>query len=1023
MWSRPALPALILCLSCTTPPHNRRFATPVDLAIEHVDVLDVRTGSRLPDRVVLVDEGRIVAVEPAAGLRAAAAQVIDGRGGLLVPGFVDAHSHLAYLLGDSVSAGGGLITRLSPDPDSSRAYREEYARQYLPYGVTAVRDVGSSAADVSRLIDWMDDPQPWAPDVFASGGALVSQEEGREPFPGHRVVRDAADATAAVRAYHDAGLRHVKLYWRLREPEFAAALEEADRLGMHATGHVDFKVLEMDRALDLGLRSFEHAYTLGVAALTPDDFLASWREQLPAWIGDRQSGRFYLGAVEYFNLLGPDDPRMERLIERLAATGSTVVPTLHLFAQRLGLAPFESRQLGDFDDMTGLTPDQLEHARRGYRILADYVRRLHEAGVELAVGTDWVDPGRAVLSEMWLLNRAGIPMEDVLRMATLGGAEILGAADRMGTVEVGRVANLVLLEADPLEDPGALLGPRTVVKDGVVVAQGAPGIKRTDSLPEDGRGPASEGGPPRLAVLVAVDQLGEDLLERYAPYLPGGLGRLAREGAWFTDARVDHAVTVSHPGHVTLSTGLDPAHHGIVDAAFYEGEPGARRFTDAVADSTESLLREAGDDGASPRNILAPGLWEWAADRDSRRVAVGTGRHSSLLYARSAGDVYWFDRRLPGYLTTTFYQSELPAWVDRFNRTTLPRLMADAAWNYSAPDSLRQLARRDTASYETRGLHPAFPHRFRDEIDAEHWSDPGAVASWFSNTPMLDAATLALATAAVREKELGQREGSTDLLVIVLSQVDNIGHWYGPRSLEQLDNLWRLDAELGRFLAFLDRRVGKDRYVLALSADHAAPPAPEFRRELGEAAERVTAEQLDAALRSADHAAAVAGDDPAARADAVVRTLERLPWVANAMAPRELLGDGAVQDSFVRLYRHSYSATRVPRYPIFSFQTGHSSVAREGVAVRLAPEAMLDLDVSVHGSPYDYDRRVPVIFFGPGVARGCRPGVATTRDVAPTLARLTGIPVPARLDGSALDVSLRRSADALAECPATEGGP
>lgn len=459
---------------------DARGALPVpDLAITHVNVLDVRSGRRLADRMVLVEGGSIMGIRPApeeGHAAAGARRIINGRGGLLVPGFVDAHSHLSYLLGDSLSSGGGLINRLSPESDSVRAYRRKYARQYIPYGVTTVRDVGSSDDDLRLLLYWMQHPRPDTPDVVPGGGALVSPETGRVPYPGHRVVEDSANAVATVRAYHERGLENIKLYWRLREPEFSAALHEAQRLGMRPTGHIDFKVLGFEHALELGLRSFEHAYTLGVGALPRDEYVKVWREDVPAWYGDRRRGRFYLGAMEYFNRLGHDDPRMLRLISRLADTGSTVVPTLHLFAQRFGLAPFTSRRLGQFDDLSDLTPGQLAHARIGYQIMADYVRRLYEAGVPLATGTDWIDPGRALLSEMWLLHRAGIPMADVLRIGTLGGAEALGLADRIGAVEPGMKADLVLFAGDPVDDPRALLGPRTVIKDGVVVAESGPPV-------------------------------------------------------------------------------------------------------------------------------------------------------------------------------------------------------------------------------------------------------------------------------------------------------------------------------------------------------------------------------------------------------------------------------------------------------------------------------------------------------------------------------------------------------------------
>lgn len=457
-----------LCLSALLAACGRA-PEPVQLLITGGDVLDVRTGAVLGNRTVVVDDGRIREVLPATSEPPEATRVVRADGRLVIPGLVDAHSHFAHLLGDSVSTGGGFITRLSSDSDSIRAYARRYARQYLPYGVTSVRDAGSARADVELLVDWMENPRPDLPDIYPTGGALVSHEEDRTPFPGHRVVHDPGDAAAAVRAYHEMGLRHLKLYWRLEEPEFRVALEEARRLGMNVTGHVDFHVMDIDRALDLGLRSFEHAYTVGVSALGEERYLDAWREHLPRSIGDRRRGRFYLGVMEYFNVLGPDDAGMNRLIARLAETDSFVVPTLHLFAEQFGLAPYESPTHGSFDDLSGLTSEQLEHARQGYRILAHYVRGMYESGVPLAVGTDWVEPGKSTLSEIWLLHRAGIPMVDALRIATLGGAEALGIADDVGTIEPGKKAHLVIFDESPLENPAGLLGSRTVVKDGSLV--------------------------------------------------------------------------------------------------------------------------------------------------------------------------------------------------------------------------------------------------------------------------------------------------------------------------------------------------------------------------------------------------------------------------------------------------------------------------------------------------------------------------------------------------------------------------
>lgn len=442
-----------------------------DLVIVDARILDVETGQVARNRTIVISDGEITGMVGKGREVPEAARILDVEGALVTPGLVDAHGHMAFVLGDSVSTGGGLITRLDPSRDSVATYRERYAGAYLPHGVTTVRDVGTSEADLELLSDVWQEPSSDLPDLFPSGAALVSAPgEGRTTFPGHVVVEDPEAARAKVRSYRDRGFRHVKLYWRLREPEFRVALDEARRLGMEVTGHVDFHVLGFDRALDLGLRSFEHAYTVGVGAMTDDEYRAVWRREVPAVYGDRRRGLFHLGVTELFHQLGPEDPNMLALVQRLADTGSTVSTSLHIFAQQVGAAPFVVRTGTSFDDVSGLTGEQRARARRGYEILAGYVRRMHEAGVRLTLAPDWLEPGRVALSEMALLRRAGIPMDDVFRIATLNGARSLGLEDR-GTVEPGRKADLVIWHSDPLRDPGALFADKTVVKDGRVVEE------------------------------------------------------------------------------------------------------------------------------------------------------------------------------------------------------------------------------------------------------------------------------------------------------------------------------------------------------------------------------------------------------------------------------------------------------------------------------------------------------------------------------------------------------------------------
>lgn len=450
-----------------------------DLVIRDATVLDTRTGRAASHRTVVVRGGRIAAVVPAGSAEVpAAARVLEARGRLLTPGLVDVHGHSADVLADTVNETGNTeARRLSMAPDSITAYRLRFARAYLPYGVTTVREAGGDDRYMALMRAWMR-PAPWAPDFYPSGGALVSPDPARPtPYAGHRVVADSADAVRTVRAYHAAGFRHVKLYWRLRAPEFRAALAEAQVLGMVPFAHIDNKVFSVRAALGLGLRHFEHAHTLAVEAATGDELTAADQRMLVALrtdSGGPAPGGFYLYVMEVLRELGPRDRRMTALIGELARAGATVTPTLHAFAGPLGLAPVATAQAGGADPVATWPAAARARARAGYATLAGYVLQLHAAGVPLSVGPDTPEPGRAALSEILLLHRAGLPMADALRAATLNSARAIGLEDQIGTVEPGKRAHLVLFDANPLERPEAVLGPKTVVKDGVVYAPDVP---------------------------------------------------------------------------------------------------------------------------------------------------------------------------------------------------------------------------------------------------------------------------------------------------------------------------------------------------------------------------------------------------------------------------------------------------------------------------------------------------------------------------------------------------------------------
>jgi predicted AlkP superfamily pyrophosphatase or phosphodiesterase len=512
-----------------------------------------------------------------------------------------------------------------------------------------------------------------------------------------------------------------------------------------------------------------------------------------------------------------------------------------------------------------------------------------------------------------------------------------------------------------------------------------PPVVAASVVPTDTTAPAIATPPrPTLAVMLVVDQLRSDLLGRHDSLWTGGFRRLIDEGRYYINASHAHSATSTAVGHASLSTGVHPFRHGVVENAWWERS--GRRWVrvENIDDSTVAIVGFPKLGGVSPRHLMRPGLAEWMLAADSNtRIASVSGKDRGAVHpaAHTKGQVYWFEESVGRFVTSTYYRDAYPEWVDRFHETVLPRYAADSAWESRVPASARAAAGPDTAAWENYGERSWFPHRFADQgRRGEFWS-------WFAQTPGLDALTLDFAETMVTSLALG-RDETVDFLNVSLSQSDRIGHRFGPHSLEQLDNLLRLDRELGEFFAFLDRTVGAGRWVVGLSADHGSLVAPETPQPGEPRASRATAEER-AALRAVQTEADAHGGDPATPAR-VVAALKRLPFVADAWTHEQLL-HATPADSFAVLARRSLYPGRAA-----------AEFSTYGVEVRFVEGRYGAARGSGHGTPYWYDRHVPIVFMGVGIPAGRDTTRASTTDFAPTLARLLGVPAPTDLDGRPL---------------------
>jgi len=550
-------------------------------------------------------------------------------------------------------------------------------------------------------------------------------------------------------------------------------------------------------------------------------------------------------------------------------------------------------------------------------------------------------------------------------------------------------------------------------------------------------GPGSDPPPPRLLLLLVVDQLRPD---RLSPGQPDGLGRLQREGRVFSDTRLEHAFTATCPGHAVISTGRHPTRNGIPANYFFSADGTARIYCVAdtgpsgvllaAASSSSAASSASGEEaasdhappapapGRSPLNLRSDGLADWlkAEDPGARVFAVSAKDRAAITLAGRAADAaYWIDREgTGGFATSRYYREALPAWVRAWDRDRLVSRAPDR-WEHPGRDPAGRV-RDDDYAPESDRFSRTSPHPIRDP------TSPRESLERLAATPHLDRIVLDFALELVDEESLGQREGRSDLLAIGLSATDLIGHRYGPFSQESRAALADLDEALGRFLLALEERLGEGRLLVALTSDHGVLPLPEWvqQADLLEngcpvAGGRVPDRPLREALMAAADAAVgtghpelgpwltidgsgvafnrarleATGASPESLAVAVRDRIGEAPALEQVWSRAEIeAGSDAHPDApMLRLYRNSLVPGRSPDL-LVQWRRGCLVTSRS--------------TGTSHGSPHDYDRRIPLLFWGPGIDRGISAVAARAVDVAPSLAALLGIGIPGDVDGRVL---------------------
>jgi Type I phosphodiesterase / nucleotide pyrophosphatase len=524
---------------------------------------------------------------------------------------------------------------------------------------------------------------------------------------------------------------------------------------------------------------------------------------------------------------------------------------------------------------------------------------------------------------------------------------------------------------------------------------------------------------PKLVVVLVVDQMRGDYVDKFRGQWTGGLKRLVDEGAWFRNAAYPYAATETCVGHSTISTGAFPATHGMVANAWWDRE--SQKMMTCTADPKAKNLGYAGvspKGGDSAWRMELPAFAEELKFQTNGATRIATfslkARVSITLAGHKADAVTWFDDG--GWVTSDVYGAA--PFVEAYAKAHPIRDDYGKTWALSLPASSYWYSEKAFGAVPPQGWELTFPHSLRGKAGGDQ-PDEAFYSQWTAS-PFADTYLTRLAENAVDSLGLG-KGGGTDFLGIGYSAVDSVGHAFGPRSREIQDILIRLDKDIAELLAILDKKVGRGNYVVALSADHGVIPIPEDMQRTGADAGALRLAELQERMEQAlepfhlgkPAIARIGGldiyfapgvyeklkQDPKAMDAAVAAALTQ-PGVADVFRAEQVQNRPASHSPTLNAFAHGYFPGRsgdlfiVPKPYWLADGTPLGKARSYGTG---------------HEAPYLYDQHVPIILMGFGIQRGEFYREVTPADIAPTLGVLCGVSLASR-DGHILTEALAYTA-------------
>ena len=489
---------------------------------------------------------------------------------------------------------------------------------------------------------------------------------------------------------------------------------------------------------------------------------------------------------------------------------------------------------------------------------------------------------------------------------------------------------------------------------------------------------------PKLVLAIVIDQFRYDYLLRFRADYNAGFTRLLEHGAVFTDAHYLHSTTVTAVGHSTFLSGATPSISGIVANEWYDRQ--AKQTVTSVSDPDSKLVSSnAGRTGSSPRRLLVSTVGDELKMQggDSKVIGISIKDRSAILPAGHMADAaYWYDNDTNAWVTSTYYRADLPEWARKVNGEERYKQLVNAKW-------LPFDAKNDSAKpfcTMTKGTEA----RFCGSLEATPWGNE-----------MIEE----FAERAIEGEKLGHHN-SPDILAVSFSSNDYVGHAVGPDDPAVRDISIRTDRLLGKLFAYADRLVGAGNTLVVLTADHGVAPVPEVNQARKMPGGRLKGpaliERISAALTNRFGAGKwiVSGSTMPYLNLELVEKLKLDPAEVERVAAEAA---GSMEHIFRVYTRHDLLAGRVQQDSISqAVSVGFFGPRSGDLLIIPDPYYMFDATGTTHGTPYDYDNHVPVLFLGTGIKAGSYSRTVAVNDIAPTVASILQVEIPSGSVGHVL---------------------